>query len=222
MSLQRSVVRTKLKASLLDAANVFVTSEGQPDIAAFDRHLDAACTDLIRVKPRIVSGTLTLVAGTALYAAPADAVAFHTADAVEINSQREPYESGWIPVVPRGALNVTAASRYWRLSPVPDYRIIAAIGASYGYTYRARHTLSETPADSTIPDEQEPLLLLRAQVEALTEVAIRNAHKPVQTRDSLYSQTRNGTPAAIAELLMRLFEQQTRDSSELFGAGGPA
>src|SRR3546814_2591633 len=93
-----------------------------------------------------------------------------------------------------------------RFSPLPDCATVIRLGADFPYTYRAAHKLTETEADATFPADQLPLVILRAQAAAMSELAIRNAHKPVQMRDGLYSQVRNKSEEHTSELqsLMRI------------------
>lgn len=213
MGLQLSQVRTKFAASLLDAVKLFgETAEQQAPI--LDAQLQTACRSLSRVLPRVVEASLALEAGQAGYTAPADAIDFVSSRAVDRNAEREPFDPLWMAQIPVPTLSLAGSTRRWLFRPVPCSRFLGIFGSAYAYEYAASHLLSDTPAETTLPDEFEPLLILRAQVEAMRALAIRNAHKPVAMRDAVYSQTKNGTPAALADLFMKLFEQETRHTAE--------
>jgi hypothetical protein len=213
---KRSDARTALSKSLLDALTVFgadATAQ-QPHL---DRQLDAATADFNRVAPRLVSTTLTLVADTANYAAPADALRWHSTELIDDQAEKVPWDEFRLQTVPTPFLTVVEGTRCWQFRPTPTTFMLDRIGSVYPYTYVAGHKLSETEAETTLQTEQLPLLILRAQVEALRELAIRNAHKPIAVRDGMHSQTKNGTPAAIAEQFMRLWEQLVRPAADLYG-----
>lgn len=224
MSFRGSDTRTLLEASLLDAANLF----GADTLArkpALDQHLATALAEFNRVAPRLVSTTLTLVAKLGNYAAPADAIRFHSSEVVDDQNELSPWNEYRIPQVPVPIITHVGGVRAWQFRPTPSEFMIQRIGREYPYTYYARHVLDETTAaNTTLTLEQQPLLIMRAQVESLRAIALRNAHKPVAMRDATYSQTKNGTPAALAEQTMRMWEQMVRPSTELYGtlrlAGG--
>jgi hypothetical protein len=65
--------------------------------------------------------------------------------------------------------------------------------------------LGDNAADTTVTAADRGLLLLRAQVEAMRELSVRAAAKPVQLRDGLSGVARNSTPAALHEVLLRVF-----------------
>ncbi len=67
--------------------------------------------------------------------------------------------------------------------------------------------MATTDSDTTVPDEHRGLLLLRAQAEAMQELAARNIAKPVQLRDGQGGAPRNGVPAALHAQLMDAFER---------------
>ncbi len=65
------------------------------------------------------------------------------------------------------------------------------------------HVLGANAADTTIANTDRGLLLLRAQAEAMLEISLHNANKPVQVRDGYSGTARNSTPAALYESLLR-------------------
>jgi hypothetical protein len=69
------------------------------------------------------------------------------------------------------------------------------------------HGISTVGADTTVALVDRPLLLLRAQAEAMLELTLRNAAKPVQLRDGLSGTPRNSTPAALHATLLAMFAE---------------
>lgn len=214
---KRSVARTALGKSLQDALTIFGADAGAQD-PHLDRHLDAAVTDFGRVAPLLVSTTLSLVADVANYVAPADAVRFHSTELVADQNELPPWDSSRLQIVPEPFITSIAGARCWQFRPTPTNAMLAKLGSSsYPYTYFARHVLSEVDGATTIILEHQSLLVMRAQVESMREMAIRNAHKPIAVRDGMYSQTKNGTPAALADQFMRMWEQLVRPAADLYG-----
>lgn len=80
-------------------------------------------------------------------------------------------------------------------------------GATFRFWYFAQHVLSEAPGLTTINPSDRGLLLLRAQAEAMRELAMRNVIKPQAMRDGYSSTPRNGTPAALFETLLAEFKE---------------
>lgn len=212
--MNRADMQSALEASLLDAVNIFGASGSGTRTDAMNRALDAAVRDFNRLLPRIVQDTLTLVQDQRDYPADPQATAFHTTPLVEDNIARSIDSPQRARVVPMPLLTRGSANaKTWTFRPTPDALTLAQIGTSYPFSYFAAHVLANADADTTLEDEDAPLLLLRAQAECMKEMAIRNIGKPVQLRDGQYSQTRNGTPAALYDLLMQMFEQQTRSDA---------
>lgn len=193
-----------LKASLHDAAKVF---ESEPSDGAFARHLRHAAADFDRRRPSIVHGLLTLVADQDSYAAPADLTRFSTLIWGRAEKRaRQPWDDDWPGRLPDVCVIDGESGRELLFSPPPTAALINILGAACPYLYVRRHQVAAAAADTTIPDPDRPLLLLRAQAEAMKEAAMRNMGKPVQLRDGLGGAPRNGTPAALHELLMREWE----------------
>jgi hypothetical protein len=82
------------------------------------------------------------------------------------------------------------------------------LGSEFRYYYFALHSIGAAAADTTVKASDRGLLLLRAQAEAMKEMAMRNIKKPVQMRDGLASAPRNGTPASLFQALMDQFEKE--------------
>jgi hypothetical protein len=191
-----------LKAGLLDSADVFTAAAD----ADFIRHLGAAALALARFRPRTLLGELTLVADQAGYAAPADFHAFKLG--LWGSTTARPWDKNWPGRIPAARAVEAAGAMEIHLDPAPTAAQIALLGSAYKFYYYARHSISTTAASTTIRPGDRGLLLLRAQAEAMKEMALRNIKKPVQLRDGLASAPRNGTPAALFQALLDEFERQ--------------
>jgi hypothetical protein len=194
-----------LKASINAAATVFVAaSDGD-----FKRHLAVAALAFGRMRPRTLVGTLTLVADQPAYAVPSDFLAFKSSLwGIAPTARVQPWEKSWpgrLPVV--RYVETAADTNKLYLDPPPTAAQISVLGAEYRYYYYARHAIhaSDTAKTTILPGERGRLIL-RAQAEAMRELAMRNLMKPVQMRDGVSSVTRNGTPAYLYEALMKEFE----------------
>lgn len=193
-----------LKASLQDSAVRF-TAAADGD---FKRHLAMAASDLGRVRPRTLKGSLSLVAGQAAYSAPDDLdTPRHSTWGDQFRAAHKPWDASYPGTPPRLSIAEEGGTFKLWLAPAPTAAQIAAFGSDYPYFYLARHALSDTPGATTVPDADRGLLLLRAQAEAMKELAVRNISKPVQLRDGLQSAPKNGTPAALYAQLMDDFER---------------
>ena len=211
MSFTLETAREQLASSLLDARSLFGEDGSAAQGAALDHHLRAAAADFNRVRPRVEAFELTLIADQADYPAPAGSLRFHLAEMVEANAAIEPYDSRRQAQVPLPVLIRSSSGRSWRFRPVPTQRLIHALGCRYRYTAIVAHVLADDAGDTTFADADLPLLVMRAQVESLRALAIRNAHKPFTTRDPSYGQTRNSTPAALAQMTLDAWEVQVRE-----------
>ena len=211
MSFSLDTARTALTTTLLDARLIFGEDGSGEQRDALNAHLQAAAADFNRVRPRIEAFELTLIAEQADYPAPAGALRFHLADMVEANAAFEPYDARRQAQVPLPVLIRSSSGRCWRFRPVPTQRLIHALGCRYRYTAIVAHVLADDAGDTSFADADLPLLVMRAQVESLRALAIRNAHKPFTTRDPSYGQTRNSTPAALAQMTLDAWEVQVRE-----------
>lgn len=192
------------KRSLLDAAALFNAAND----ADFIRQLRIAAREISRGKrTRTLLGTLALVSGQALYAAPVDMLEVKVGDWGVAQQHTDPWNQ------PRAALpslrrteSPDDGSIQILLSPMPSDAQIAAYGSSYGFYYLATHLVPDTGA-STITDRELDLLLLRAKVEAMRELSIRNHNKPVTLRagsgmgDAVMA--KNMTPPALYDAFLK-------------------
>lgn len=192
-----------LKASLHDAASVFTAAAD----ADFTRLLNLAASALGFKRPRRLQGSLTLVADTPDYAAPAGMLYLIADQWGTPSLVPPPWEPTYPGALPRVSLIELAGVQTLLFSPPPNAQHIAALGATYKFMYRAAHSISATAASTTIQPDDRGLLLLRAQVEALREISIRNSAKPVALRDGLSGVPKNGTASYLYEALLREYEE---------------
>ncbi len=194
-----------LKASLHDAASVFTAaSDGD-----FKRLLDVSALDMGRFRARTLLGSVILVAGQAEYAAPADFVMFKSAlwGIAPIAAPR-PWERGYPGRLPDAFESELAGVRQISLSLPPTAEQIALLGNQYLFYYFAAHAVGVDAANTTIKASDRGLMLLRAQSEAMRELAMRNIGKPVTVRDGMSGAPRNGTPSHLYSVLMEEFERR--------------
>lgn len=195
-----------LKSSLHDAAGVF----SEANDGAFKRHLNHAAEDFHRVQPRIRNGALTLVADQSAYAAPADLIRIHLRLWGKAERRKyKPWESLHPGRLPDASVVEGASGREIHLTPAPTGVQIDVAGASYDFLYVAAHVIDAAAENTTVKAHNRGLLLLRAQAEAMKELASRNMHKPVQLRDGVSGAPSNGHPAALYDQLMKRFERVT-------------
>jgi len=194
----------ELKASLMDCASVFPGTDADED-ADFKRHLSFAAKDLGRLRPRRLRGSLELVADTAFYDAPAGILKVGMSTWGS-DSTRKPWDDGYPGKVPRIMLIRNDDELQLQLDPAPTSLQITVFGADMPFTYYATHEIGATDAETTILEGDRGLLILRAQAEAMKEMAMRNIAKPVAMRDGISNTPKNGIPAALHKQLMDEFE----------------
>lgn len=202
-SMSKADLVADLKASLQDASKVF-TAANDSD---FERHLSASALDMSSKRPRTLLGTVTLIADQFNYAAPADLLSYKS-DLWGIPASRiQPWETTHPGRLPDVRLAVSGSTRELHFMPAPTSFQIGVLGAAFKFYYFAAHSIGATAADTTIQAGDRGLLLLRAQAEAMKELAMRNITKPVQMRDGLSQGPRNGTPTALFDILMKQFNE---------------
>ncbi|MBL8387006.1 MAG: hypothetical protein JNK17_02095 [Hydrogenophaga sp.] len=195
---------TDLKASLHDSAKVF-TSPGDAD---FERFLQQALPDMQFKRPLSRLATVTLLTDQTRYAMPvSDFAAYKVSEWADPRRAPKPWEPGYPGPVPRISTEWDGAAWWVVMDPAPTAALLACYGSSLRFWYFARHVLGAADGDTTVNVLDRGLLLLRAQVEALKEMAIRNVTKPVQMRDGLSGTPRNSTPSALAEQLLTEFRE---------------
>ena len=190
--------------SLLDSQRAFKAED-------FERHMDTALRDLTQFRPHRVLAELNVLPMQREYECPADLVqvlATHYGRAEKM--QRQPWDAGYpTQRLPDVKVRYRAdGSRYLQVFPAPNYQLMAQIGAVVGYEYRAAHIVTEEVCTLTEVDVQ--LAILRAQAEAMRELAMRNSTQPTQIKDSLTNTPANGTPSYLYTLLMNEFYGRVR------------
>lgn len=203
MSMLLSVLVADFKASLSDAAAQFRA----PADADFARLLGVALLDMQAKRPVTKLGQVTLFPLQARYAVThEDFAALKVHLWAEPATTPKPWEPCYPGSVPRVAAQWGGSSWWLEFSPAPTPRQIAVWGSDFKFWYFARHVLSETVGETTVNPADRGLLLLRAQAEAMRELAMRNVVKTQQMRDGFSGSPRNGTPAALFETLLAEFK----------------
>lgn len=205
-SMSETDLALDLKASLQDSASVF---SGAAD-SDFKRHLAAAAIAFSYKRPRTLVGAVTLVADQAQYDAPAGCHCYGSSLwGIAPRRRAQPWEKTWTGRMPMVRLVETANDpslvRKLQLDPPPSAQQIAVLGADFRFYYYGAHVISTDAAKTTIVPGDRQLLILRAQAEAMRELAVRMVTKPVIMRDTMSSVSRNGTPAALYEKLLEEF-----------------
>ncbi|MBZ0104651.1 MAG: hypothetical protein K8H84_03380 [Sulfuricella denitrificans] len=194
-----------LKSSLHDSASVF-TAETDGD---FKRMLDASALDLTRFRPRTLLGTLLLQADQAEYAAPDDFVMYKSSLwGIAPIAAPKPWERNYPGRLPDAFETEVGGARMISLSVPPTAAQIATLGNQFLFYYFAAHAVDADAAKTTVKAADRSLLLLRAQAEAMRELAMRNIGKPVSVRDGMSGQPRNGTPSHLYTALMEEYERR--------------
>lgn len=200
----RDALVAELKATLHDTASVFKAA----DDADFVRFLDAALPDMMTKRPVTKLGNVTLVADVDSFEVLEPDFAAWKTDLWR-NPARLP--NPWEPTYPGALPRITAVrdGAVWRVvfDPAPTAMMLACLGVVCKFWYFAAHAIGDLDEETTIATDDRGLLLLRAQAEAMRELAMRNVAKPVQLRDGLSGTPRNSTPSALYEALMRQFAE---------------
>lgn len=192
-----------LKRSLHDSATVFTAA----DDADFVRFLALALLDMAWKRPLTGVGQVVLVAGQARYPLTTypDFANYKTHMWGTGACLPKPWEPGYPGALPRVASVQEAGGPCLAFDPAPSAAHLAVLGSTFKFWYAARHVLAADAAQTTVAPQDRGLLLLRAQAEAMREMALRNLGKPVQMRDGLSGAPRNSTPAALYETLLHEF-----------------
>ena len=86
--------------------------------------------------------------------------------------------------------------------------LLAVLGSHCEYEYTTDHILTDSVC--TLDDFEQSLLILRAQAEAMRELAMRNSTQPVQLRDGFTQGAANGTPPHLYTVLLAEIEQRAK------------
>lgn len=192
-----------LQRSLHDSAGVFAAD----DYADLKRFLNLALPDMAWKRPITRLGQVTLVEGEPRYtlAVYADLANYKTYLWDKAAGYPQPWEPGYPGALPRVAMQRDGAVPYLVFDPAPSAAHIALRGSVCKFYYFAMPVIGVDAADTTVAEQDRGLLLLRAQAEAMRELTIRNAGKPVQLRDGLSGTPRNSTPSALYQALLAEF-----------------
>jgi len=193
-------------ASLNDAAAVFGTDTTAPTLTEnLTRHLQIAARALSSdgKRPLVRIGTLAVVAGQGRYDdVPDDLVMPRTTTwNTGCDAFGEPLQQWNLPIGPLPG--VFLGDGFLLLMPAPNAAQVRVFGSAFTFTYLAAHAVTDAAETSTLTDADKNLLLLRAQVEAMREMTMRNIHKPVSLRSAgAGAVPSNMQPAALYEKLL--------------------
>lgn len=203
MSMTESDLVADLKASLHDSATVFRSSLD----ADFKRFIALALPDMQFKRPITRLGSVTLTVGESRYPMPVTDFAALKTSLWGGTTRLRPWEPGYPGAVPRVHETWDGAAWWIELETAPTADQLAAWTRVLSFWYFARHVVSDVPNATTVNALDRGLLLLRAQAEAMREMSVRNASKPVQLRDGLSGAPRNSTPAALYQALLDAFRE---------------
>lgn len=202
-SMSEADVLADLQLSLGDAGKSVFVAAAEGD---FRRFLKVALVAMQAKRPRTLLGQVTIAADEARFPIVlADFAQYKT----HVWGSRAPRP--WDPSYPGALPRVGAAhdSAGWAIvfDPPPTAAHIATYGSAFKFWYFGTHSLGlDSEAESTLAPADRPLLLLRAQAEAMREMSMRNVNKPVSLRDGFSGTPRNSTPAALFQVLLQEFE----------------
>ena len=192
-----------LQASLGDAGRSAFQAAAEGD---FRRFLAVALVAMQNKRPRTLLGQVSLVADEPRVALTLPDFAQYKTHVWGSRAPR-PWDNSYPGALPRiRAVNEGGA---WALmfDPPPTARHLAVYGSTFRFWYFGTHSLGiDDGSESTLAPADRPLLLLRAQAEAMREMSVRNVNKPVSLRDGLSGTPRNSNPAALFQVLLQEFE----------------
>ena len=200
--MSRQGLRDAFKGILCDAAAKF-------DDPKLDQQLDTAARELSRVKPTVKNASLDLVADQTDYPAPSDLLQpMGSRWGFTALRDYRPWENNYPKSLPRlTAERDESDTRVLILIPPPNAEQISLHGSAYRYRYSIQHVIADLADDTTVPEDQQDLLLQRALIAALHSLAARQV-TAVANLGGSYSAPRNGHPAAIAEQLLHDWHQR--------------
>jgi hypothetical protein len=202
MTMTRASLKTALQAMLGDAAQKFAADAG-----AIDRHLDLAALALARKTRCTRLVKLIVAADVADYPAPADLIDVKYSNwGDSLRKTARPWQNK-LGALPRLSTVYIDDVQHIHLSPAPDACQIAQIGSDYPVFYYGCYVIGVTEDETTVPAQHRDLLLIRAVVQALMELANSGSTKPVSLGShGAGSMPKNGTPAALAESWLAIFD----------------
>jgi len=192
-----------LKKMLKSSAEKF-----ELDDSEFIRHLDFALGDVSRVRPYRLIGAITLIPEQGEYPAPVDLIKLDFP--LWGNAERrirKPWNTNYPGLAPTVTVFGSGATKMISISPPPTAAQIISLGDQYKFYYSALHTIGATAEETTVDAADRDLLLIRALAQAMNELAARGVTQPIKLGGSgVGAMPKNGTPAALAEGLIKLFE----------------
>jgi hypothetical protein len=199
MSMSLADLTTDLTAFLGDAASRVIDKT---------LCLNMGARDLAHFRPRTLLGQITVEAGVSQYAAPADLVLFKAALwGLDERRRYKPWDTNWPGRLPSLRVIESDGEQALYLDPAPSMFQVNLLGSTYKFYYVAAHVIGADADDTTVREADHDLLIVRAAVFALEQVASSGSVKPVQLGDGYSSSPKNGTPAALAELLYKEYER---------------
>jgi hypothetical protein len=201
-SMSEADLLADLKDSLQDAAKPFVAASD----ADFKRHLSLAVAAFNAARPRTLSSSVALQAEVATYAAPADLHRFKFLQ-WGASCALKPWERGYPGRLPMVHEVAGEAGPELVFSPAPSAEQIAVLGAECRFFYFGRHAIGATAELTTVRPGDRGLLILRAQAEAMRELAMRGVVRPQQTHDGVSGGPAIGSPAALHEQFLLSFSR---------------
>lgn len=201
--MKRSELLTLFKNSMNNSNRLF-----KSDGSSYERHFEIALSDLNLWRPLVIYDALNVAAGQSCYPCPEDLNKPISCFYGRGHKARgNPWDDDYVGQLPeiRVVFNKNR-QRSLQLTPPPTDRQIRILGASCSYTYASDHFLSEE--GSSLTSNEENLLVLRAQAEAMREAAINNVTEPQTLREGLTTTPKNGTPAYLYSELLSEFQRR--------------
>lgn len=185
----------RYKGSLLDSVRAFADAD-------LERHADIALAALSQIKPKRCTTVVSLVVWRSLYPCPANLRGIHACYWGRAHKASvQPWEDHYAGKLPEWSVTHNAAGeRFLRVSPPPTFQQINTLGGYAELEYTADWEWDDVQS-------MENLLMLRAQAEAMRELAAKNATTAYNIREGISSTPKNGTPAYLYEQLLQEFER---------------
>lgn len=202
-ALTQTDVVADLKASLGDAGSAFKAA----DDADWLRFVGVALLAMQTKRPRTLLGQVNLTADDPRV--PLTGVPNFAQYKTNVWGARppRPWDDSYPGALPRIAAVQEGSAWALMFDPPPTAQHLTAYGSAFKFWYFGTHVLhASDPAQSTLAAADRPLLVLRAQAEAMRELSMRNVNKPVSLRDGFSGTPRNSTPAALFQVLLQEFE----------------
>lgn len=185
----------RYKGSLLDSVRAFSDAD-------LERHADISLSALSRIKPKHCITQISLVVGRCLYPCPANLISIHACYWGRGHKAAvQPWEDHYAGKLPEWSVTYNEAGiRFLRALPAPTFSQINTLGSYTELEFCADWQWDEIHG-------LETLLMLRAQAEAMRELAAKNATTAYNIREGISATPKNGTPAYLYEQLLQEFER---------------